>query len=948
MVLEIHLTGSPQETRKILETGPSGIEFSYCHTRFISMPIIEFYRTLATSTYTPAIPYVEKQFGVSREVAIIPLSVYAFSMGVGPLFAAPLSELLGRRIIYLLSMPLFLAFTAGAGATQKIQTLIVCRLLAGVLGTTPLAVGAGTISDIWELEKDSGIAGLLFIMAPFLGPYLGAYIIAEYNDDWRYSIWVALMVGAPMFLLSLFMKETLKMKILQTTNQSRDIKTMSPVEQHTLKQVLIIAATRPAHMLFTEPLVFYLSTYTAFGFAMLFSFYSSYSLVFTTVYHEQCWPRIYWHSYGVHFYHHHIRSSRQDGLSKSDESIGGSGCPRAQVEGSEGTKNGNHLLDKTAMQSPYRDLGVQNYHEQKFYEIRDFMLLPREDTEEIRGHLLRAFLDAPCFPPIYEALSYTWGDPNDTVAIKILGSTVPEVSGGSPFEIPDPQKREIGDPMPFSHLGLDALDVIFHQDFEVPLFAAFYTRGKSRLGLLYLMQRSWWQRIWAIQEIAFARKARLLCGDRQHEHGTGLENLLEILQIQSRIMKDPKPSLLDLVELFQTDQCTHRRDRVFAILDLAVEEDSKENLPDYSMALSEFLNFSGGYIEKPGRSPWILEWDSEVTGMSDTASGRLRPRLGFTSLIAQEPYFRQFAASRNIKLEASFRSNAASLCLLSLKAIVVDRINICEEQFKSQRVDDNRVAILWQYYWLDDDPVPLIKKWRELAYEHCAAASSPYGTTEGAVEEAFWRALITDPDPDPSKADKKADFECERGYTLPFRATDPGEHLHESGEYVVLRQGSQENREPPMHNVSVSPQLENDNQLEVVGKWKVLGITYFSNLDGGARMMEHTTTLNDKTTDILGEYPKRLNYFNIGLQNAVFPRRFTITQKGYMGLTPPKAQVGDLICIFFGASTPFVVREIEDGYFRLVGECYVHGLMDGEAMDDLLARKLEGQTITLA
>jgi hypothetical protein len=52
-------------------------------------------------------------------------------------------------------------------------------------------------------------------------------------------------------------------------------------------------------------------------------------------------------------------------------------------------------------------------------------------------------------------------------------------------------------------------------------------------------------------------------------------------------MKEPKPSLLDLVELLQTRRCTDRRDRVFAILGLAVEEDSKENPPDYSMALPE-------------------------------------------------------------------------------------------------------------------------------------------------------------------------------------------------------------------------------------------------------------------------------------------------------------------------------------------------------------------------
>lgn len=53
------------------------------------------------------------------------------------------------------------------------------------------------------------------------------------------------------------------------------------------------------------------------------------------------------------------------------------------------------------------------------------------------------------------------------------------------------------------------------------------------------------------------------------------------------------------------------------------------------------------------------------------------------------------------------------------------------------------------------------------------------------------------------------------------------------------------------------------------------------------------------------------------------------------GLVPPKAELGDIICIIFGCSVPVLLREFHtygDSYFEFVGECYVHGYMDGEAV----------------
>lgn len=77
-------------------------------------------------------------------------------------------------------------------------------------------------------------------------------------------------------------------------------------------------------------------------------------------------------------------------------------------------------------------------------------------------------------------------------------------------------------------------------------------------------------------------------------------------------------------------------------------------------------------------------------------------------------------------------------------------------------------------------------------------------------------------------------------------------------------------------------------------------------------------------------------------------RRLMTTEKGYMGWGPDNVhgsnddqmRVRDLIVILFGCSTPLVVRPCDDlgsGMYRVVGETYVHGLMEGEAVEKLTA-----------
>jgi hypothetical protein len=61
-------------------------------------------------------------------------------------------------------------------------------------------------------------------------------------------------------------------------------------------------------------------------------------------------------------------------------------------------------------------------------------------------------------------------------------------------------------------------------------------------------------------------------------------------------------------------------------------------------------------------------------------------------------------------------------------------------------------------------------------------------------------------------------------------------------------------------------------------------------------------------------------------------RVLVTTETGYLGLLPEAARPGDVIAILLGCNCPMVLRPHGISFYRVIGECYVHGLMDGEIL----------------
>jgi hypothetical protein len=69
------------------------------------------------------------------------------------------------------------------------------------------------------------------------------------------------------------------------------------------------------------------------------------------------------------------------------------------------------------------------------------------------------------------------------------------------------------------------------------------------------------------------------------------------------------------------------------------------------------------------------------------------------------------------------------------------------------------------------------------------------------------------------------------------------------------------------------------------------------------------------------------------MKEATINRKFAHTaEHGYIGLMPRRAEVDDLIYVLHGGQVPFVLRKSDEAY-TFIGECYVHGIMDGECLN---------------
>ena len=132
------------------------------------------------------------------------------STGMVPIYGK-LSDLFGRKPLFLFGIVIFLAGSALSGASQSMNQLIAFRAFQGIGAGALMPIAIAVVGDLFtprERGKWQGVTGAVWGLSAIVGPTLGGWI-TQYST-WRWVFYVNLPVGIAAFLVLIFLMPTLR------------------------------------------------------------------------------------------------------------------------------------------------------------------------------------------------------------------------------------------------------------------------------------------------------------------------------------------------------------------------------------------------------------------------------------------------------------------------------------------------------------------------------------------------------------------------------------------------------------------------------------------------------------------------------------------------------------------------------------------------------------------
>lgn len=245
--------------------------------------------SFCSSIFGSATSVTAEEYGVSDELMSLGVALFMAGYAVGPLIFAPMGEVVGNLPVMAVALVGCGIFQIPLALARNVTTILVCRFLAGMLGSGGLAVGSGLLADIFGPITRGiavGTSASIMNLGSTISPIVGAYIVDRYN--WRWTAWASLIVcGIVGILCILLLRETSHNRILmrraarlrrETGNEN--LRARSEMASLDPKVLLRKYCTKPIRMFCQEPILIVMTVYLTLVYGSLYLSYQLFPKAF--------------------------------------------------------------------------------------------------------------------------------------------------------------------------------------------------------------------------------------------------------------------------------------------------------------------------------------------------------------------------------------------------------------------------------------------------------------------------------------------------------------------------------------------------------------------------------------------------------------------------------------------------------------------------------------------
>ncbi|KAI1667967.1 Polyamine transporter [Pyrenophora tritici-repentis] len=249
-----------------------------------------FMVSFGSSVYSAATSQLQTDFDISATISSLGISLYVLGFAFGPLVWGPASELYGKIRPLWVGYLLFCACQIPCALARNISTLLAFRFLAGLGGSSILAILGGMYVDLFLDPTERGISTAIFSLATFSGPAAGPIIgnLVTVHHGWPFTAWITLIGGVFFGAIAYAVTPETSEGVILRRKAQRLRKDTGNVgyrakcehEHPGISTFVQKYLTKPPRMFLQEPILIFFTIYMSLAYGIIYLTFTMYPLAF--------------------------------------------------------------------------------------------------------------------------------------------------------------------------------------------------------------------------------------------------------------------------------------------------------------------------------------------------------------------------------------------------------------------------------------------------------------------------------------------------------------------------------------------------------------------------------------------------------------------------------------------------------------------------------------------